>query len=277
MKQGASTHFRRRSLEERVAARAGAALPSGVRRILSSAYQWALRRRREHVICRMPGGESVRVLPRYRNISWNPEEYAAFRSDVRAGDVVLDVGANLGAYTLVFGHWVGAGGRVYSFEPAREARHGLEQHVAMNGLAERVVVQPEAVCGVQGVARFMAIGTSGANRLASGEDGEGYDVPTTTIDAFCAPRGLRPTLIKIDVEGAELDVLKGARQTIAAGGDDLRVYVEMHPGIWPGLGISRQHIEAELDAQGLRAECLDGTRAVWDIEGVCLRLRPCAS
>lgn len=277
MKPGHSTRFRDRSLEERLVTRARAVLPPPLRHAMSGVYNWTLRRRAGHLVCRLPGGESVRVRPEHRHISWNPDEYAAFREDVSPGDIVFDIGANLGAYTLVFGQWVGAGGRVYSFEPAPDTRRALEQHVAMNDLGEQVVVRPEAVSEAGGCARFLAAGTSGANRLAPVAAGQGFDVPTVTIDSFCASFGLRPRLIKIDVEGAELGVLKGARRTIAAGGCDLRLYVEMHPRLWDELGTSRREMETELETQGLRAECLDGTRAAWDLEGICLRLQPCAS
>lgn len=276
VKQGESSHFRARTVEDRLVTRARAVLPARVRHAISGAYRWALRRR-AGLVCRLPGGESVRVRAEHRHLGWNPGEYAAFRADVRDGDVVLDIGANLGAYTLLFGQWVGDAGHVYAFEPAPDARQGLEQHVAMNGLAACVTVCHEAVSGGQGRARFLAMGTSGANRLLPEGSRAGGEVSTITVDGFCASLGLKPRLIKIDVEGAELDVLRGARRTIAAGGHDLRLYVEMHPSLWPALGVSRQHIEAELQAQDLRAECLDGTSPAWDMEGVCLRLRSCAS
>lgn len=276
MKQGSSSHFRNRSLEERLMARVGAWMPGGVRRVMGGVYRRALQRRAEHLVCTLPGGERIKVLVEHRHIGWNPEEYATFHREVRAGDVVLDIGANLGAYTLAFGQWVGPSGRVYAFEPAPDARAGLERHVSLNALDDRIVIRPEAVSAAPGTARFLASGASGSNRIAPGDPG-GDVVATTSVDAFCAPLGLKPDVIKIDVEGAELDVLKGARATIASAGPGLRLYVEMHPGLWPGLGLARRDIEAELDAQGLRAECLDGAPALWDVEGVSLRLRPCAS
>ncbi len=64
-------------------------------------------------------------------------------------------------------------------------------------------------------------------------------VPTVTIDSFCAREGLLPSFIKIDVEGAELAVLRGARETIRRGGDALALFVELHPSIW-SLGGKRR-------------------------------------
>ena len=78
-------------------------------------------------------------------------------------------------------------------------------------------------------------------------------------------------------EGAELDVLRGARATIAAGGPGLKLYVEMHPRLWRDFSVMRAEIEAELAHQGLRARRLDGDPAIWNIEGVCLQLEKCGS
>jgi hypothetical protein len=124
--------------------------------------------------------------------------------------------------------------------------------------------------------RFRAAGLHGDNRIAAAAGADGIDVRTTSIDEFCAARGLSPTFIKVDVEGAELDVLKGARRTIAAERRDLHLYVEMHPRLWPLFGASREQIERELSEQGLVAERLDGRPDIWELEGVCLRVRPCA-
>src|SRR5438093_46642 len=71
----------------------------------------------DHLVSAMPGGERVRLSARHRHLSWNPLEYQAFRAAVRPGATVLDVGANVGAYTLMFAAWVGTEGRVFAFEP----------------------------------------------------------------------------------------------------------------------------------------------------------------
>ncbi len=237
----------------------------------------------DRLVCRFPLGESVRLAASFRQVTWNPEEYRAFRAAVASGAVVLDVGANLGAYTMLFGQWVGPGGRVVAFEPAPEARRGLERHVAINGLGDRVTVRAEAVSAAAGITRFRANGPHGDNRIVGLDAGtltagaRVLDVATTSIDAFCREHGLRPGVIKIDVEGAELDVLKGARDVIAAAGPDLRLFVEMHPQLWAGFGASRPAIEQELERQGLRPERLDGSSDVWGIEGVCLRMVRCGS
>jgi FkbM family methyltransferase len=226
----------------------------------------------DHLVSTLPEGERVRLSARYRHLSWNPEEYAAFRAAVRPGATVLDVGANVGAYTVLFARWVGDSGRVVAFEPAPGSIAGLREHVRLNGLSNRVEIVDAAVSDGVGSAIFDCEGVSGANALVPGAAGPGaITVATTTLDAFCADRGLQPTVVKIDVEGAELDVLRGGRRVLAAPG--LQAFVEFHPAIWARRGIAREAIATELADQGFEPEPLHPSFDVWSTEGICVRLR----
>lgn len=266
--------YRRATALEGLGARVGRLVPQGaVRRWLRGLYRAAVRLRTGgSVTARLPGGEAVRLLPEYRFVTWNPAEYEAFRAAAGPGAVALDVGANVGAYALLLGQWVRPGGRVYAFEPAPEARDGLARHVALNGLGDVVTVVPAAAAASTGTAVLSVDGLSGANRLADASAGE--RVETVTIDDFCAREGITPSFIKIDVEGAELDVLRGARATIAAAGPALALFVEMHPTIWREMGLSPADLQAELAHQNLRAEPLRDVDDPWSLEGECLRLLP---
>ena len=222
--------------------------------------------------CTLPSGELIRVLPEHRYLSWNPIEYAAFRGAVRPGTVALDVGANVGAYSVLLGQWVGASGRVYAFEPSPGAFRGLVRHIALN--ARDGVVKPvaAAVADLDGVSDLLVADTAGESRLAIGvERGRTVSVPTVSVDSFCARENLQPSFIKIDVEGAELAVLRGARETIRRGGDGLALFVELHPSIWTLAGTSRADFESELGRQGLRVEPLTSDDP-WSVEGMVVRL-----
>ena len=241
---------------------------------IKRAYEWLLDRwPGEHLIATMPGGERVRLTARHRYLSWNPQEYAAFRAALRPGAVVLDVGANVGAYTMMFAHWVGDSGRVYAFEPARAARAGLEAHVSLNALSNRVEIMPAAVAATVGEAAFAEHPSGGASTLAvrSLDGVPRVRVATETLDHFCETRGLQPDVIKIDVEGSELDVLIGGRRTLARPG--LSVFVEFHPAVWAVTGVTPAAIQRELDSRALVAEPLDPRFDVWTTEGVAVRLR----
>jgi FkbM family methyltransferase len=277
---GRGESFRSPRLPERAAAACGRLLGNSRLRTVAKRTWEALLDRLpgDILVSTLPGGERVRLAGAHRHMVWNTLEYEAFRQEVRPGDTVLDIGANLGGYSLLFGQWVGPSGRVHAFEPAPETRAGLLRHVRLNSLEERVVVWPDAMSDTDGTAAFVAEGTRGDNRLQHLEPPHpaAVHVRTTTIDAFCRRTACRPALIKVDVEGAELDVLRGARDTVAAD-PGLALYVEIHPWLWASVGASQEAFEAELAAQGLAAERLDGSPDLWTLEGVCLRLRRCAS
>jgi len=92
-----------------------------------------------------------------------------------------------------------------------------------------------------------------------------------TIDAFCRARGINPDFIKIDVEGWELSALRGARETIRRNRGRLALFVEMHPSMWPLIGVSKEEILAELDTQQMRIAPLRPADDIWSVEGECVR------
>jgi FkbM family methyltransferase len=278
LQRGEGGTFRQPSWLERAGARLarwvpGGALRSGLRSLYRGVLGLASGRR--GISALLPGGERVLMLPAYRHMAWNAVEYAAFREAARPGGVALDVGANVGAYALALGFWLRPGGRVYAFEPAPDSFRGLAAHVRLNGLEGTVVPVQAAAAGFTGSARLQVDGVSGENRL--GPEGQGEAVQAITLDDFCAREGINPAFIKVDVEGFELEVLKGARHTIRAAGAGLALFLEIHPSLWPGLGISRADLEAELALQGLRPEPLREVADPWALEGECLRLLPLAS
>jgi FkbM family methyltransferase len=279
---GIGRPYRRSSWLERLGGYLSATVAAaGLQKVLKPVYQAALGWvGGDRLVATLPGGERVRIDPAHRQLAWNAEEYAAFKAAVQPGATVLDVGANLGAYTVLFARWVGPQGRVIAFEPAPASRDGLERQLALNGAADRVAVRPEAVAAASGVRPFRADAMQGDNRLNVGDAGPGVIlVETTSLDEFCAREDVSPDLIKIDVEGAELDVLRGARTTIARGGAGLALFIELHPLVWPTMGVTQADVESELRAQGLTLERIDGGGDPWAIAGVCLRARhrPCAS
>lgn len=273
MQQGVGRHYRNPSAIERVATASASFAPAWLRRALKGMFASTLAKLPgDHLSCRLPGGESFRIDPEFRQLAWNPEEYAALKAEVRPGATVLDIGANVGAYSLLFATWAGETGRVYSFEPAPGARTGLMRHLALNGLADRVTVQPQAVSDRISKSPFMGAGASGDNRLLKAGVRGAIIVPTLTIDDFCVASSITPDVIKIDIEGGELAALRGARRTIHET-PALALFVELHPAVWPALGYSRGDLEQELATQGLRVDALPGIADPWAVEGVCVRLR----
>ncbi len=271
--------FREPRLLERVARQLGR-LPLGgrLRHDLKRLYLQALssQTRGRGLVATLPEGERVQVSPESAYLCWNPDEYRAFRDAVRPGDVALDVGANAGAYTLLLGQWVGASGSVFAFEPSPDVFARLVRHIRLNGLDEVVCAVPAAVGEHDGEGRLDVSGSLGEARIAREESPIGCShvpVEILTLDTFCERQKIVPRFIKIDVEGWELSVLRGARRTIQSAGQDLQLFVEFHPSVWPSLGVSRASLETEFAAQNL-VLVPSTSHDPWTMEGICVRLAP---
>lgn len=125
-----------------------------------------------------------------------------------AGAVFVDVGANIGAYTLIASENPEVA--VLSLEPNTTAFLKLERNVALNGRANVTAIN-RAASARPGTLLMTDNGADPTNRVVSTDaKGRIISVQADTLDAICRARGVWPTLIKIDVEGHELDVLEGA-------------------------------------------------------------------
>lgn len=123
------------------------------------------------------------------------------------GDTMYDIGANVGYYTLLASHRVGPSGRVVAFEPLPANVRLVERHLRLNRV-RNVSVHEVAVSDREGRARFAPNASNAMGKLS---DAGSIEVAMISLDSFVSAAGLPdPTLLKIDVEGAELGVLRGA-------------------------------------------------------------------
>jgi|ERR1051326_779281 FkbM family methyltransferase len=134
----------------------------------------------------------------------------AFQKLVRPGSVVFDIGANVGLYTLLASRLVGPQGKVVAFEPLPRNVPYLRRHLELND-ARNVELVEAAVSNYDGAGHFRTNGDPHLGQLSG--DGQ-VDVRVTTLDEFMKTATLQPELLKIDVEGAEADVLAGAVETL---------------------------------------------------------------
>lgn len=132
-----------------------------------------------------------------------------------AGMTGVDVGANVGFYTLQMARRVGAAGHVYAFEPDRGNLGSLEQNVQLNGYHDRVTCEGKALAGQTGEATlFLNPGHHGDHRIFAGKDRAGGDaIEAVRGDDYFSP-GKVIDFIKIDVQGAEESVLRGMRRLL---------------------------------------------------------------
>lgn len=134
----------------------------------------------------------------------------------QAAPVLIDVGASTGMFALLAAHHLGMTG--IAFEPFAEAHAVLTENIWLNGLQDRIKTRAAAVGSQSGVGELFITNDrdkAGLNRLnqqVANHDNTPQAVPVVTLDEVC--KDITPTLIKVDVEGGELDVVKGAEQTI---------------------------------------------------------------
>jgi FkbM family methyltransferase len=136
---------------------------------------------------------------------------------IRPGDTVLDVGANIGLWSMSAAIRAGGTGRLHAFEPFGPNRRRLAENLALNAI-DNVQIEDAALADFQGSASFFAPneGDSGKGRLVE-RDGlqRGDDVEVTTIDRFCQRAGIEQLhFVKVDVEGAEEAVFRGGREML---------------------------------------------------------------
>jgi FkbM family methyltransferase len=187
---------------------------------------------------------------------------------VRAGDVVWDVGANIGYLALVAARIVGPAGRVVAIEPDAQCAAAIRRNAQLNDLAGVEVVEAAAARD-SGTADLVVVRDRLWTRLASvgdhHESEQRVEVRTVALDDLDGPA---PTLVKIDVEGAELDVLAGMSRLLRM--QRPIVVCEMH-------GLNAEFCAAMRDA-GYAVSNLDGPEPVHEagdnVHALCTPLAP---
>ena len=205
-------------------------------------------------------GEPFRIAPEMRRVvaqQTEPELWEFLRHSVHEGEQALDVGSFLGVYAIQICRWGGPRSRVICFEPTPSIVKVLHRHLALNDAADRVSVVAKALGDEPGFLDLHEHSDPYRNAIGvtdpAGRHMKTSRVPITTIDAVCEERKFVPTLIRMDVQGFEDSVLRGARKTIAAGKGRLRIVLEVHPQLWGLHGMSPEKFDELLTDLGLRA------------------------
>ena len=176
---------------------------------------WQVRSRvsRKPYVFEFVNGAKMLAISGMRGVTGNlyvglhdDEEMGFLLHFLRPDDFFADVGANVGSYTVLAGASIGA--QVIAFEPAAETLRWLILNLDLNKISDHVEARREAVGAKVGTVSFTS-GLDTCNRI----DANGaVSVPITMLDLACSRV---PALIKIDVEGYEADVLRGAERILS--------------------------------------------------------------
>jgi FkbM family methyltransferase len=169
----------------------------------------------------------------------------AMQKVTRAGYCVWDIGANVGVYSRMFGELTGPNGMVYAFEPLPETVGRLKSNVSSN---PRIKVMPFALSDSSGSATIeRGNDEEAATARISDADGEdGIEIVLEKGDALVRTRQAAvPHVIKIDVEGHELEVLRGMQEVLAQ--QTLKhIFIEVHFAILHAD--NRSHVPTEIES-----------------------------
>jgi FkbM family methyltransferase len=176
------------------------------------------------------------------------------------GKVAVDVGANIGVHTIHLSEAVGTTGRVFAFEPEPHVAELLRENCALNGSANVMVLQAAvgAASGYGWVNRNPN-GNLGDNRIRLTRDNAGTRVEIVSLDDCLAEVGDgQVEFVKIDVQGYEMEVLRGMHATIERN-PELILLIEMDPNLLREAGHSGPALAAELRELGFSGwEYLNG-------------------
>jgi FkbM family methyltransferase len=160
------------------------------------------------------------------HIQWNvycglyeSRETSWVAQHLRAGMTFVDVGANIGYYTALAASLVGAGGRVFAFEPSPYAAQRLNVLKKENSLSNVTVFESGVSDTIGETTLHLQRGSSNHSpTMVPIPNCEAVTVPLTTLDRFARENGLSQIdLLKVDVEGYEHHVLRGARDLLSRG------------------------------------------------------------
>jgi FkbM family methyltransferase len=257
--------------------RAPRPLPAGVRAALYRSYSWPLAKRlgAEGVVS-VAGGSKLRVstsdqIGRVLAISgvWEPNVSRAFARALRPGDVCVDIGAHIGYFTLLASRLVGAAGHVYAFEPSpvnyEALRANLSRNAATNVTARRVAIGETPDRALLHEAPGTNSGRATLRDVRPNQ--EPIAAPGVMVDVLPAADVIpedhlrRIRVIKVDVEGYEVEVLRGLVPVFDLG-EPLAVFVEFNPD-WSDDEDAIRYLDELRHAHGFALERLG---AGYDLE-----------
>jgi FkbM family methyltransferase len=226
----------------------------------------------EQTLRYLPGTRPVRTS--YADSTNSNARYDALQviwlsTHLREGDIALDIGAYCGAYSILMAARCGQGGQVVAFEPDPYARELLLENIGLNPGIKRPTIENCACSDEIGQATlFSRKGNSQSSLARSAVEfcpthhSEEIRVSTVTLDSYLSERHLSgPRCVKIDAEGAEIRILKGATRVLAS---DAHIVCELHPYAWHAFDNTLAELKQLAAASGRRIRYLDQDAAIED-------------
>jgi len=204
--------------------------------------------------------------------AYERQQTRLFKGILGPGMVVLDIGANIGYYSLIAARIVGPAGTVYAFEPEPRNHELLVKNINLNGYSNVTPIQ-KAVSNKHGKVRLFIdrvnLGAHSFSRDNNEKNAGSIEVEATTVDDFLGglSQDNEVDLIRMDVEGAEGLVIEGANHTLR--NSNVKLMMEFSPRQLRNVGTDPQRLLRDLRDQGFRPRVVDEfNRCIKDGEGM---------
>jgi FkbM family methyltransferase len=156
------------------------------------------------------------------------DEIRLVKNTIKEGMTIIDIGANIGYYTLIMGRLVGRNGLIYAFEPEQNNFRLLKKNIELNQANNIFAINKAISDNNTGGRIYISKWNRGDHRIFdSGDNRRFKPVETLTLDEFMKDKG-RVDLIKLDIQGAEYRALIGMERTIKKN-EDLMLIAEYSP------------------------------------------------
>ena len=161
---------------------------------------------------------------------FEPGETRFFKETLRPGQVVLDVGANIGYFTLLFAQQVGPHGHVYALEPEPRNFELLQRNIALNGFSNVTAMRRAAWHEPSTLMLYLNEENRGDHRAYPSEESRiGVSIDAGPLDDLLADLPRPIDVVKIDIQGAEYNAVRGMRELLTRN-RDVQVLTEFWPG-----------------------------------------------
>jgi FkbM family methyltransferase len=210
----------------------------------------------------------------FRTGVYEPAETQLIEREIQRGDVVVDIGANIGYHTLIFARLVGDTGRVYAFEPDPANFALLKRNVELNAYGNVTLVQ-KAVSHASERAKLYLHEWNSMHSIAEFEGDHGsVEVEAVRLDDYFQGEG-SVDFVKMDLEGGEGRAIQGMLSTLRKN-EGIRVLTEFYPFGLKRFGMEREDFLKSLLTLGFDVFCIDeqGRPYAADIGGLLERYTP---
>ena len=181
---------------------------------------------------------------------YEPETTLLIERTLNPGDVFLDIGANIGWYTLLAARLVGETGKVFAFEPEPANFALLQRNVALNGYHNVELVQKAVSDRNQTMTLYLCASDKGSHALyESSHDGQSVEVEALRLDDYFSAYAGRIDLIKMDIEGSEGHAVKGMT-ALLANNPAVKIITEFSPHALAQCGTPAQDFLGQLAGLG---------------------------